>query len=107
MRALRWDPRDEAQGQARAHSSAIGGAGMSGIAEVLVTQGYHGFRIGRRVERRHRAPCASRRRRIRTGHLASHIAGADAVVVSTAIARRQSRDRRGARARAYPSCRAH
>jgi UDP-N-acetylmuramate--alanine ligase len=69
----------------RVHFIGIGGSGMSGIAEVLVTQGYRvsGSDIAS-------SPVTARLARlgveIRTGHLASHIAGADAVVVSTAIA---------------------
>jgi UDP-N-acetylmuramate--alanine ligase len=69
----------------RVHFVGIGGAGMSGIAEVLVTQGY-------RVSGSDlvSSPVTARLARlgvdVRTGHLASHIAGADAVVVSTAIA---------------------
>ena len=69
----------------RVHFVGIGGAGMSGIAEVLATQGY-------RVSGSDIASSAVTARlarlgiEIRTGHVASHIAGADAVVVSTAIA---------------------
>jgi UDP-N-acetylmuramate--alanine ligase len=69
----------------RVHFVGIGGAGMSGIAEVLVTQGY-------RISGSDVASSAvtARLKRlgidIRTGHAAENIAGADAVVVSTAIA---------------------
>ncbi|HEY7904805.1 MAG TPA: UDP-N-acetylmuramate--L-alanine ligase [Casimicrobiaceae bacterium] len=69
----------------RVHFVGIGGAGMSGIAEVLVTQGY-------RVSGSDVAASAATRRleglgvRIAIGHAAVNVADADAVVVSTAIA---------------------
>jgi len=69
----------------RVHFVGVGGAGMSGIAEVLVTQGY-------RVSGSDLAttPVTARLARlgvdIRAGHSAANIAGADAVVVSTAVA---------------------
>jgi UDP-N-acetylmuramate--alanine ligase len=69
----------------RIHFVGIGGAGMSGIAEVLATQGY-------RVSGSDLAASAVTRRlaglgvTIAIGHEAAHIAGADAVVVSTAVA---------------------
>jgi len=68
----------------RVHFVGVGGAGMSGIAEVLLTQGYE-------VSGSDVAPSATTRRltdlgaRIAAGHDAGHIAGADVVVVSTAI----------------------
>ena len=69
----------------RVHFVGVGGAGMSGIAEVLLTQGYE-------VSGSDIAPSATTRRlaelgaRIAAGHDAGHIAGADVVVVSTAVA---------------------
>jgi len=66
------------------HFVGIGGSGMSGIAEVLLTLGY-------RVSGSDLASSAVTRRlerlgaRIAQGHDAAHIAGADAVVVSTAV----------------------
>jgi UDP-N-acetylmuramate--alanine ligase len=69
----------------RVHFVGIGGAGMSGIAEVLATQGY-------RVTGSDVAQSAATRRleslgvRITIGHAADNVADADAVVVSTAIA---------------------
>jgi len=69
----------------RVHFVGIGGAGMSGIAEVLVTQGYG-------VSGSDLAETAATRRlvrlgaTIRIGHAADNVAGADAVVVSTAVA---------------------
>jgi UDP-N-acetylmuramate--alanine ligase len=67
------------------HFVGIGGAGMSGIAEVLATQGY-------RVSGSDLAASATTRRlaalgiAVATGHDAAHVAGADVVVVSTAVA---------------------
>ncbi|HSN46956.1 MAG TPA: UDP-N-acetylmuramate--L-alanine ligase [Casimicrobiaceae bacterium] len=67
------------------HFVGIGGAGMSGIAEVLVTQGYQ-------VSGSDLADSAVTRRLaglgvvIHSGHAAANVAGADAVVVSTAVA---------------------
>jgi len=69
----------------RVHFVGIGGAGMSGIAEVLLTQGYEvsGSDVtATAVTRRLTALGA----RIATGHAAENIAGADVVVVSTAVA---------------------
>jgi UDP-N-acetylmuramate--alanine ligase len=69
----------------RIHFVGIGGAGMSGIAEVLITQGF-------RVSGSDLAASAATRRlcglgaTIAIGHAAANIAGADAVVVSTAVA---------------------
>jgi UDP-N-acetylmuramate--alanine ligase len=69
----------------RVHFVGIGGAGMSGIAEVLATQGY-------RVSGSDLHEGAATRRlrslgvAIAIGHDAANVAGADAVVVSTAIA---------------------
>jgi UDP-N-acetylmuramate--alanine ligase len=69
----------------RVHFVGIGGAGMSGIAEVLATQGYQvsGSDLGAsaataRLERLGVA--------VAIGHAAANVAGADAVVVSAAIA---------------------
>ena len=69
----------------RVHFVGIGGAGMSGIAEVLVTQGY-------RVSGSDVTASAATRRleglgvKVAIGHAAVNVADADAVVVSTAIA---------------------
>jgi UDP-N-acetylmuramate--alanine ligase len=69
----------------RVHFVGIGGAGMSGIAEVLATQGYQ-------VSGSDLVASAATRRlaglgvRIAQGHDAANVAGADAVVVSTAVA---------------------
>lgn len=66
------------------HFIGIGGAGMSGIAEVLLNQGY-------RVSGSDLAESAATRRlselgaRVMIGHAAANVSGADAVVVSTAV----------------------
>lgn len=66
------------------HFVGIGGAGMCGIAEVLLTEGYKisgsDLKSGTVVER-----LASLGTKICIGHLAENIAGADVVVVSSAI----------------------
>ena len=67
------------------HFVGIGGSGMSGIAEVLLTLGY-------RVSGSDTASTATTRRLVQLnatvsqGHRAQNINGADAVVVSTAVA---------------------
>ncbi|TAH49502.1 MAG: UDP-N-acetylmuramate--L-alanine ligase [Betaproteobacteria bacterium] len=66
------------------HFVGIGGSGMSGIAEVLVNQGYtvSGSDLGdSAATRRLRAMGAC----VMQGHDAAHIAGADVLVVSTAV----------------------
>jgi len=69
----------------RVHFVGIGGAGMSGIAEVLATQGY-------RVTGSDLAATAVTRRLaglgidVAMGHAAANVANADAVVISTAVA---------------------
>ncbi len=66
------------------HFVGIGGSGMSGIAEVLVNQGYvvSGSDLGdTATTRRLRAMGAC----VMQGHDATNIAGADALVVSTAV----------------------
>ncbi len=66
------------------HFVGIGGSGMSGIAEVLLTLGYRvsGSDMTRNAatERLSRLGAA-----IAHGHAAEHITGADAVVISTAV----------------------
>ena len=69
----------------RIHFVGIGGAGMSGIAEVLATQGY-------RVSGSDLAASKVTARLVKLGiaveigHAAANVAGADVVVVSTAVA---------------------
>ena len=66
------------------HFVGIGGAGMSGIAEVLINLGY-------RVSGSDLSDSASVKRlrglgaTVQVGHAAEHISGADAVVTSTAV----------------------
>jgi UDP-N-acetylmuramate--alanine ligase len=69
----------------RVHFVGIGGAGMSGIAEVLVTQGYgvSGSDLADSAVTRRLARLGAT---IAIGHAAANIAKADAVVVSTAVA---------------------
>jgi UDP-N-acetylmuramate--alanine ligase len=69
----------------RVHFVGIGGAGMSGIAEVLLTQGYRvtGSDIAQGAAIRRLTELGAR---VFPGHAAANAAGADVVVVSTAIA---------------------
>ena len=75
---------DPARNSARVHFVGIGGVGMSGIAEVLLTLGY-------KVSGSDAAVSASTRRLaalgaiVERGHAAEHVAGAGVVVVSSAI----------------------
>ena len=66
------------------HFIGIGGSGMSGIAEVLINLGYtvsgSDLQAGAATQR-----LAALGARILLGHEAAHIAGADAIVVSTAV----------------------
>lgn len=66
------------------HFVGIGGAGMSGIAEVLLNLGYEvsGSDLGQNAAT---ARLAGLGARVVQGHSAENIAGADAVVVSTAV----------------------
>jgi len=69
----------------RVHFVGIGGAGMSGIAEVLVTLGYgvSGSDLAESAVTRRLARLGAT---IAIGHAAANVAGSDAVVVSTAVA---------------------
>ena len=66
------------------HFVGIGGAGMSGIAEVLLNQGYvvTGSDLGENAATRR---LAERGARVHVGHDAAHIEGADCLVTSTAV----------------------
>jgi len=68
----------------RIHFVGIGGAGMSGIAEVLATQGFQisGSDIAANPATERLARLGVK---IAIGHSAEHVARADAVVVSTAV----------------------
>ncbi len=69
----------------RVHFVGIGGAGMSGIAEVLVNQGYQvtGSDLTESPVTRRLARLGAS---IAIGHAAANVASADVVVVSTAVA---------------------
>ena len=69
----------------RVHFVGIGGAGMSGIAEVLATQGFtvSGSDLAASAVTRRLANLGVK---IAIGHAAAHVADANAVVVSTAVA---------------------
>src|SRR5215813_9075374 len=66
------------------HFTGIGGIGMSGIAEVLINLGYEitgsDLKLGPTTERLARLGA-----RIYEGHDAAHVAGAKALVVSSAV----------------------
>jgi UDP-N-acetylmuramate--alanine ligase len=66
------------------HFVGIGGAGMSGIAEVLLNLGYHvsGSDLGRSGVTERLVTLGAR---VALGHDAANIEGANAVVVSTAV----------------------
>jgi UDP-N-acetylmuramate--alanine ligase len=68
----------------RIHFVGIGGSGMSGIAEVLCNLGYQvsGSDLAENAATRRLAEIGAR---IALSHAAENIAGADAVVVSTAV----------------------
>jgi UDP-N-acetylmuramate--alanine ligase len=66
------------------HFIGVGGSGMSGIAEVLVNQGYDvsGSDLAESATTKRLAAAGIR---VHIGHQASNVAEADAVVVSTAV----------------------
>ncbi|MGD8681544.1 MAG: UDP-N-acetylmuramate--L-alanine ligase [Lysobacterales bacterium] len=68
----------------RVHFVGIGGAGMSGIAEVLVNQGFEvsgSDRVESRATRHLRQLGAV----VHLGHAAAHVEGADVLVLSSAV----------------------
>jgi len=69
----------------RVHFVGIGGAGMSGIAEVLLTQGYEvsGSDVALSATTRRLSDLGAK---ISAGHDERNVAGANVVVVSTAVA---------------------
>ena len=83
------------------HFVGIGGVGMSGIAEVLLNLGYavSGSDLADSAATRRLANLGARLHR---GQTAENIAGADVVVVSTAVDRRQPGSRLRARERRFP-----
>src|ERR1700682_1677928 len=68
----------------RVHFVGIGGAGMSGIAEVLLTQGYQvsGSDVAATAVTRRLTALGAR---IAAGHAADNLAGADVLVASAAV----------------------
>ena len=68
----------------RVHFVGIGGAGMCGIARILLARGMPGLRQRRGLPRRSRR-CGRSAPRFHVGHDAAHVGDADTVVVSTAI----------------------
>ncbi|HWV62008.1 MAG TPA: UDP-N-acetylmuramate--L-alanine ligase [Oxalicibacterium sp.] len=66
------------------HFVGIGGSGMSGIAEVLLNLGYtiSGSDLGSNAATRRLAELGAK---VMQGHTADNIAGADAIVTSTAV----------------------
>ena len=68
----------------KVHFVGIGGAGMSGIAEVMLTQGYQvsGSDLGSSAATLRLASLGAR---VVMGHATENIQGADVVVVSTAV----------------------
>jgi UDP-N-acetylmuramate--alanine ligase len=69
----------------RVHFVGIGGAGMSGIAEVLVNQGFavSGSDLAESRATRHLRQLGAT---VHQGHAAAHVKGADVLVVSSAVA---------------------
>jgi UDP-N-acetylmuramate--alanine ligase len=68
----------------RIHMLGIGGSGMAGIAEVLINLGYEvsGSDLKQSAATRRLTALGAS---VHIGHDAAHVAGADAVVVSTAV----------------------
>ena len=83
------------------HFVGIGGSGMSGIAEVLLNLGYQvtGSDLGANAATRRLAELGAT---LNIGHAAEHVAGADVVVVSTAVGSNNPEDM-AARARRIKS----
>jgi UDP-N-acetylmuramate--alanine ligase len=80
------DRRDRMRRINTIHFVGIGGSGMGGIAEVLINLGYavQGSDLKDNAVTSHLAKIGAK---ISIGHVAENIAGADVVVVSSAIAR--------------------
>jgi UDP-N-acetylmuramate--alanine ligase len=80
------DRRDRMRRINTIHFVGIGGSGMGGIAEVLINLGYavQGSDLKDNAVTHHLAGIGAR---VFIGHVAENIAGADVVVVSSAIAR--------------------
>src|SRR5678815_6073808 len=82
------------------HFVGIGGAGMSGIAEILHNLGY-AISGSDQSESASTKALAAHGIRVSIGHAADHIAGADAVVTSSAV-RSDNPEVTAARARRIP-----
>ena len=67
------------------HFVGIGGAGMSGIARILLARGVRGLRQRPRATPRRCSRCARSAPGSRSGTTPAHLGDADTVVVSTAI----------------------
>ncbi len=82
------------------HFVGIGGAGMSGIAEVLLNLGYHisGSDLGDSAVTRRLIELGAR---VHQGHDAAYIEGADCIVTSTAV-KADNPEVQAARARLIP-----
>src|SRR5258708_22568311 len=80
------DRRDRMRRINTIHFVGIGGSGMGGIAEVLINLGYavQGSDLKDNAVTHHLAEIGAK---VSIGHVAENIAGADVVVVSSAIAR--------------------
>ena len=80
------DRRDRMRRINTIHFVGIGGSGMGGIAEVLINLGYavQGSDLKDNAVTSHLAKIGAK---VSIGHVAENIAGADVVVVSSAIAR--------------------
>ena len=89
----------------RIHFVGIGGSGMSGIAEVLLNLGYQvsGSDLAENAATERLRSLGAH---VFRGHDATHVQGADAVVVSTAVQARQPGSGRGARHAHSRWCRA-
>jgi len=78
------DPVPDAGALGRVHFIAIGGAGMSGVARIMLARGIPVSGSDAR-ESPVLAALATEGARVHVGHDAAHLAGADTVVVSSAI----------------------
>ncbi len=83
-REMRFGANDMKHAIRHIHFIGIGGAGMSGIAEVLLNQGYQisGSDLSESATTRRLVGMGAR---VYVGHSAAQIAGADAIVTSTAV----------------------
>src|SRR4029077_4863394 len=85
-RRVNPDRRDRMRRINTIHFVGIGGSGMSGVAEVLLSLGYAVQGSDARESAGTQA-CGALGARISIGHAAANIAGADVVVASSAVPR--------------------